>query len=387
MPSIIVSSVASADDPAPPPALDLELRGTSTASGAARPSVLKVAPRWRRRARTVLRVAAAVAVLVLLVSERTLIASSFGVIGRIEWTWLALAVALEIASMASLAHMQCRLLGAGKAKVRLFPVMATAYAGNALSATVPVAGPQMSIMFVFRRFKQLGADATVAGWTLVVAGVISSLASALLLATGAILSGDDVAAATGAAGGIVGTGIFALTTAAVRRPAVMTALQRPAGSVLREASRLLHRPVRDWDAVLASLPSRLGSLRLPPSGWVTVVVVAFLNWLADAGALAASIVAVGAPVPWRGLLFAYGVGVVAQSVGILPGGLGVVEGALALALMSAGVRHPVALAAVLVYRFISFWMVVSVGWLAYLWGTGRPARRLDESARRLSESG
>jgi hypothetical protein len=48
-----------------------------------------------------------------------------------------------------------------------------------------------------------------------------------------------------------------------------------------------------------------------------------------------------------------------------PGGLGGVEGAMALALMGVGVRHPLALAAVLVYRFISFWMVVSVGWLAY----------------------
>jgi hypothetical protein len=39
--------------------------------------------------------------------------------------------------------------------------------------------------------------------------------------------------------------------------------------------------------------------------------------------------------------------------------------------MSAGVRHPLALAAVLVYRFISFWMVISVGWLTYLSGARR----------------
>jgi uncharacterized protein (TIRG00374 family) len=106
-----------------------------------------------------------------------------------------------------------------------------------------------------------------------------------------------------------------------------------------------------------------------------VAVVAFVNWLADVGVLAASLVAVGAPVPWRGLLFAYAVGTAVQSVGIVPGGVGVVEGALALALMGAGVGHPLALAAVLVYRFISFWMVVAAGWLAYLfrgrdWDTG-----------------
>ena len=53
------------------------------------------------------------------------------------------------------------------------------------------------------------------------------------------------------------------------------------------------------------------------------------------------------------------------------GGIGVVEGALALTLMGAGLRHPEALAAVLIYRLISFWMVISVGWLIYFLGPGR----------------
>ena len=53
-----------------------------------------------------------------------------------------------------------------------------------------------------------------------------------------------------------------------------------------------------------------------------------------------------------------------------------VEGALALALMGAGVRHPLALAAVLVYRFVSFWMVISVGWVTYLFrGRAETANR------------
>jgi uncharacterized protein (TIRG00374 family) len=373
--SMTASPFAAVDEAPLPVGQDLELRGPSAAShGSLSPpvSTLKVVParRWRRT-RVVLKVVAALAVLVLLTSERSLIASSLRIVGHLKWSWFVLAVALESMSMASFAQMQRRLLRVGATRVRLFPVMATVYAGNALSTTVPFAGPQMSTVFVFRRFKKLDVDATVAGWTLVVAGVISSLASALLLAAGAILTGNDVAIATGIAGGLLGVGIFALTTAALRRPSVTTALRRPAGWVLLQASRVLRRPARDWDEVLINLTGRLGSLRLPVSGWVTVVMGAFLNWLADVGVLAASVVAVGAPVPWRDLLFAYGVGVVAQNVGVLPGGLGVVEGALALALMSAGVRHPLALAAVLVYRFISFWMVISVGWLTYLSGARR----------------
>ena len=270
--------------------------------------------------------------------------------------------------MASFAHLQCRLLRAGTARVELRAVLATVYAGNALSSSVPFAGSQMSVVFVFRRFKRLGVEATVAGWTLVVAGLISSLASALLLVVGAVLTGNDIVAATGAAAGIVGVAILVVATAAVRRPAVLTALQRPAGWTLRHAWGVLGRPERDPDAAIASLAARLGSLRLPASGWATVVMAALVNWLADMGVLAASIVAVGAAVPWRGLLFAYGVGTAAGSVGVIPGGLGVVEAALALSLMGAGVRHPLALAAVLMYRLISFWMIIAVGWLTYLFG-------------------
>jgi hypothetical protein len=279
---------------------------------------------------------------------------------------LVLAVLLEWASMASFAHLQYRLLRAGTARVGRRSMLATVYAGNALSSSVPFAGSQMSVMFVFRRFKQLGVEATVAGWTLVVAGVISSLASALLLAVGAVLTGNDLVAATGAAAGIVGVAILVVATAALRRPAILTALQRPAGWTLRHAWGVLGRPGCDPDEVVAGLAARLASLRLGPWGWATVVVAALLNWLADLGVLAASIVAVGAAVPWRGLLFAYGVGTAVGSVGVVPGGIGLVEAALAVSLMGAGVRHPLALTAVLLYRFVSFWMVISVGWLTFL---------------------
>src|SRR6202008_425210 len=108
------------------------------------------------------------------------------------------AVPLELVSMTALARMQGRLLTAGHARVRPLPILATVYAGNAISATVPLAGPQMGVVFAFRRFKQLGADAAVVAWALAVAGLISSLAAALVLTVGAVLTGNDVVAVTGA---------------------------------------------------------------------------------------------------------------------------------------------------------------------------------------------
>jgi hypothetical protein len=116
--------------------------------------------------------------------------------------------------------------------------------------------------------------------------------------------------------------------------------------------------------------ARLRCLHLRRSDWAKVLGLAFGNWLADVGVLAVSLLAVGAHVPWHGLLFAYGVGAAVGSLGLTPGGLGVVEGTLAVALMGAGVHHGSALAGVLLYRFISLWMVNGVGWLVYLLGHG-----------------
>jgi hypothetical protein len=131
------------------------------------------------------------------------------------------------------------------------------------------------------------------------------------------------------------------------------------------------------------LAGRLGSLRLAPAGWATVTGLALANWLADAAVLAVSIYAAGAGVPWHVLLLVYGVGIAAQSLHITPGGLGVAEGTLCLALVAAGLRASQALAAVLLYRLVSFWLVASAGWLVFLWLRYQRARRDTTSARTL----
>jgi uncharacterized membrane protein YbhN (UPF0104 family) len=83
--------------------------------------------------------------------------------------------------------------------------------------------------------------------------------------------------------------------------------------------------------------------------------------------LAVSIRAAGATVPWHDLLLVYGTGTAAQSLNLTPGGLGVTEGTLSLALVATGLGASRALAAVLLYRLASFWLVASAGWLVLLW--------------------
>jgi putative heme transporter len=311
--------------------------------------------------------ALALAVLAAGITERATLAASLTVLGHLDWIWIPVAVVLESASMAAFAIMLRRLLAAGGAKVGMRPMLATALAANALSVSVPLAGPELATAFTFRRFTTQGADAPLAGWSLLAGGVVSSAAAAVVLVGGGLASGKILVTAVAVPSGVLAVAALVLVAAAGRRPRLLGALERPAAWTLRRGSGLLRRPVADPHQTIRVWAERLVSLRLRPSGWMTVTGLALANWLTDAAVLAASIYAAGAAVPWHLLLLVYGSGIAAQSLNLTPGGLGVAEGTLGVALVATGLRAGQALAAVLLYRLASFWLAAFAGWLVLLW--------------------
>jgi pimeloyl-ACP methyl ester carboxylesterase/uncharacterized membrane protein YbhN (UPF0104 family) len=322
----------------------------------------------RRRAARAAAAAFAVAALgtAAAVRERASITASFGVLGHLHWLWIPAAIVLEAASMAAFAFMLRRLLATGGARVGVRPMLATSFAANALSVSIPVAGPELATAFTFRRFTGQGADAPLAGWSLLAGGVVSAAAGALVVSGGGLASGNGLVTGFAVPGGVLAVAALLVLGAAARRPQLRKALERPATWALRHLARLLRRPAEDPGAIIRAWAERLGSLQLAPSGWVTVTGLGVVNWLADAAVLVVSIRAAGGPVPWNDLLLVYGSGVAAQSLNITPGGLGVAEGTLSLALVATGLRASQALAAVLLYRLASFWLVAVTGWLV-LW--------------------
>jgi pimeloyl-ACP methyl ester carboxylesterase/uncharacterized membrane protein YbhN (UPF0104 family) len=245
-------------------------------------------------------------------------------------------------------------------------MLGTSLAANALSVSIPLAGPELAAAFTFRRYTQHGADAPLAGWSLLAGGVISAATAALVVLGGGLTSGNVLATGIAVPGGVLAiAGLLALGAAA-RRPRLTAALGRRATWLLKPAVRLLRRPAGDPAQVIRVWANRLASLQLGSSGWMTVTGLGMVNWLADAAVLVVSIRAVGGPVPWNDLLLVYGSGIAAQSLNITPGGLGVAEGAMSLALVATGLRASQALAAVLLYRLASFWLVAVTGWLVLL---------------------
>jgi uncharacterized protein (TIRG00374 family) len=315
-------------------------------------------------------VAVAIAALGILTAaiatENSDVAGSLKVLAHLRWTWLAAGIALEIISMAAFAAMFRQLLKAGRIRPRRSEMLVTVYAANAMSVSVPLAGPGLAAAYLFRRFTRFGAGAVGAGWTLLAGGVISATAWVAVLAVGGLASGRTVALAVTVPALALAVAVAAAIAVASRYPRMRQVLENFLARAITRGARLLRWPATDPKLALRAWGQRFGALRLPASDWGLALGGSLLNWFADATVLTVCIIAVGARVPWHDLLLVYAAGVGAQGLSLTPGGLAITEGAISLALVASGVRVRHAVAAAVLYRLISFWFNAALGWLILL---------------------
>ena len=123
------------------------------------------------------------------------------------------------------------------------------------------------------------------------------------------------------------------------------------------------RPRGDTVDLIDRVTAWMTAVRLTWGQIGRIITWGTVNWLLDCACFAMMFLALGAPIPWKGLLLAYGAGQLAASLPITPGGLGVVEGSITVALVAFGGPEASTAYAVLLYRIISFWMILVVGWL------------------------
>jgi uncharacterized protein (TIRG00374 family) len=75
----------------------------------------------------------------------------------------------------------------------------------------------------------------------------------------------------------------------------------------------------------------------------------------------------GQTIPVRGVVVAYTLGQLVSVIPILPGGGGAIEATMSAGLVVAGGTGAAVIAAVLLYRIVSAWALVPLGW--GLWRT------------------
>ena len=280
-----------------------------------------------------------------------------------RWNWVGLAVLAELASMGTYARMQRALLRGAGTKVSIRKHLVTAYAAHSLSATLP-GGPVFSTSFSFQMMRRFGASPAVASWCVALSGVLSTGALVVIGAVGGLLARH-----TDSWHSLIGYAVAALVIAlGVRLLAQHPEwLDAPVRAVLHGVNRVRRRPAAHGHDRLLGFVAQLREVRVHPANVAVAVALALLNWLFDALCLWLCCVAVGAhgisPV---NLVIAYCAGMAAASVPIVPGGLGVVDAALVLGLVTGGLTSAAAIAAVVLYRLLSFGFIIGLGWLFWL---------------------
>ncbi|MCK4175999.1 lysylphosphatidylglycerol synthase transmembrane domain-containing protein [Aciditerrimonas ferrireducens] len=317
---------------------------------------------WRRWLRPVL----TLAVLGLggwFLSERAReLGSAVDRVGDAAPLWVVGAVGFEAASMVVFARLQRWLLQAGGVRVPLVDMVELTLAGNALAATLP-GGVAWSAAWVFDQLRRRGVERFLRIWVFLVAGAVSSFALFLVVAVGVWAAGTrgPVAGLRWLVAALAAIPLLLALVLWLRRSRVGQALWSTADRSLRRT-----RPGAWLVTQGSQLVARVEAIRLSPLGWLEALGLGLANWVDDCAVLVLAMVALHVAVPWRGIFVIYGLTQIAAVLPLTPGGLGVVEGSLAALLTAYGVPTSQAFAVVMLYRLISFWGLVPVGWGAWL---------------------
>lgn len=304
------------------------------------------------------------------------------VVANGELAWIGVALVAEILSMSLFARQQTNLLKGVGVRAGLGGALALAYTRSALSISMP-AGTAVSAAYAYQRFRRWGASREAATAVMIMSGVSSFVALALLYVAGYLLvflaspvsTWRDQPALTlavltvsaGTATLLVRHRLRARAPLTIDGPVDEEDLDflatapdpaaddsgRPTRSgLVHTRLRRLGQLLRDVAAVAESMPRRHRTAALGLSA---------LNWLADLACLVAVAQAFHLPLDLLQLGTIYVAAQLVRQIPITPGGIGVIEATLLAALTAAGAEPAAAAATVLGYRLLSCWLVIPAG--------------------------
>jgi len=277
-----------------------------------------------------------------------------GLISHPEAGWLVAALFFEVLAYVAYAAAQQRLVRSLGRRLSVRWLASLALAAQALINFLP-AGYIAGNVLNFRELRRRELSAPESAWVLLVTSMLYVGALALLAIAGSEIAGSG----SGSAAADVRLGAYVALGVVVGAGAAALLLARR-GQLGRLVDRVLAR------AGQHSIRSRLSAIRVSKRRAALAGALFLTGWLADAACLAAAFFAVGGSPPWDGFLMAYAAAQLVAFMPITPGGLGFMEGSLTVMLVAAGGAHAHVLAAVLLYRMITYWGALPAGLAGYL---------------------
>jgi hypothetical protein len=279
-------------------------------------------------------------------------------------SWIALALAAEVASL-SFYTLLTRAMLPERTRPVLHRVMRIDLSAIALGHCLPDGGAAGTAL-CWRLLVAEGVPSSTAAFAKLAQGLGSAIVlQGLLLASyavGSVTSGFSRWELLPGIGSVIFLGFIAATVLAVRR----AGFRRRVGLVVHRIpwcgpglSRLLSNVYRRH--LIEQLGSVVGDRRslLRTAAW------AGANWGFDALALWASLRAYGAGVGIEALAVVFGIQALAAWLPVTPSGLGISEAVVIPALIAFGSPRAAAVLGILTWRVIAFWLPIPLGALAF----------------------
>jgi uncharacterized membrane protein YbhN (UPF0104 family) len=286
----------------------------------------------------------AVAVIALLAGaafhSRSLV-PSLDRLGHPDAGWLLVAVLAQVVSLVAYALVVRELLRAGAVAARVSALLRATLGGIAMGASLP-GGQVASAAYWYKQLRQEGAARSLTALAMVGSMVAGVLSLAVLFVVGVAAAGGEGPLAAARMPILEGGTVVVALVVVCRR------------GTARAVTRLVRR-------LAPGLPEGYSP------GQRSLVAIGFLavaNWLFDCACLCAALAAVHASVPVRSILLAYTLSQLVASLPLLPGGGGTVEATLLITFAAFQHTSASVFAGVLLFRLISCWGLIPVGWLA-----------------------
>jgi len=322
----------------------------------------------RRAARTTVAVGVVVAVFGFALPRFASAGAVWHAVGHVGWRGAALVAA--VASWNLVTYWLVWMAAVPNLGLRRAALVA--HAPTAVANTVP-AGSYLAVALTFSMLRSWGHRRSAATLAMVITGMWNNFAKLALpvVALAALAIDGDVdaprvvAAILGVGGLAAAVAVFA---AAMRTDAAASRVARVAAAVATPVLRLFRRPApRGWDVAMRRFRARAGDLLA--ARWRRLTAATVVGHLSLFLVLLASVRTTGVPaaeVSGAEILAVFAFARLATAVPFSPGGVGVVELALTTGLVTAGGARAPVVAAVLVYRALTYLVQIPLGATAYL---------------------
>lgn len=280
---------------------------------------------------------------------------------HIRWEWVLGCVIAVFFSMDSFAQVTRVLLRSAGVKVTQRQALGLQMASNSVSQTMP-GGQVLAPTLVYRRTRMWGASRVIAGWQIVMSGLLMSAGLAVLGLVGALMAGAKSSPYSV---------VFSVGMLVVFIVLVQYVASHPDGlyvvgaRLIRWTNDLRNKPEDTGLARLREVIEQLQAVKMSRRYGAEAFGWSMFNWIADVACLAFACYAVGDAPGLAALAGAYAASKVVNSISPIPGGLGLVEAALVPALVLAGMPASQAFTATILYRLVSYVLVVVAGWVVF----------------------